>query len=114
MIFHIAEKKRWESSQEAGSYSAESLSIEGFIHCSTIDQVLGVANRIFRSRTDLVVLKIDESKVDHRIVYENLDGGKILYPHIYGPIAFEAVAAILPFQPDLDGTFSISALASLK
>jgi uncharacterized protein (DUF952 family) len=29
------------------------------------------------------------------------------FPHIYGPINLEAVAAVLPFDPDAEGRFHL-------
>ena len=40
MILHITSKSEWAAAQTRGEYSAPSLQTEGFIHCSTEDQVL--------------------------------------------------------------------------
>ena len=59
-----------------GATSRSSLPPEGFIHCSTPEQVIQVANARFRGRTDLLLLTIDTDKVGPEIRYENLEGGE--------------------------------------
>lgn len=77
-----------------------SLVVEGFIHCSTRDQVCAVANRLAPERSDLLLLKIDPSRIPSEIIYENLEGGQQLFPHIYGPIPGPAVLDVAPFEWD--------------
>ena len=47
MIFHITPRTAWDEAQQRGNYRAESLATEGFIHCSTISQVLPVAENFY-------------------------------------------------------------------
>ena len=104
-ILHISSRADWQDVQPAGSYEADSLSTQGFIHCSRPDQVLGVANDRFRGRDDLVLLCIDPDLVAAEIRHENLDGGDNLFPHIYGPLNLDAVTDILDFTRGDDGMF---------
>ena len=108
IIFHIAEREAWNQSQTNRSYRPEMFSVEGFIHCSTPAQVLGVANTRFRCRTDLLLLSIDTDRVDAEIRYENLEGGEQLFPHIYGELAHDAVIRVAEFKPGADGSFRIA------
>jgi uncharacterized protein (DUF952 family) len=105
-ILHLAGDTAWAAAARAGVYAADSLTTEGFIHCSTPQQVIPVANRLFRNRHDLVLLQIDTARVDAAIRYENLEGGTELYPHIYGPLPVSAVVRATPFPPDADGAFT--------
>jgi uncharacterized protein (DUF952 family) len=79
------------------------LDTEGFIHCSQAEQVLAVANRYYRGVPDLVVLWLDPSKVVAEIRWEPALGE--VYPHIYGALNTDAVAAISDFASDEDGIF---------
>ena len=106
MILHLTTASAWDEAVQDGVYKADSLASEGFIHCSTPQQVIPVANRLFRNRHDLVLLQIDTAHVDAAIRYENLEGGTELYPHIYGPLPVSAVVRATPFPPDADGAFS--------
>jgi uncharacterized protein (DUF952 family) len=109
MIFHIVDKTTWRQASESGRYDGDTLQTEGFIHASTIEQVAGVANARFRGRSGLVVLEIDPERVARsgvEIRYENLEGGKDLFPHLYGALPLDAVVRVLPFEPGADGTFT--------
>lgn len=108
-ILHISSRADWQSAQLAGSYKADSLRTQGFIHCSRPGQVLGVANsnNRFQGQDDLVLLCIDPGMVGAEIRYENLDGGDDLFPHIYGPLSLNAVIDILDFTRSDDGKFTL-------
>ena len=108
-ILHISSRADWLSARPTGSYEADSLSSEGFIHCSKPDQLLGVANtnNRFEGQNDLVLLCIDPNQVVAEIRYENLDIGDNLFPHIYGPLNIDAVTNILEFVPDNNGVFTL-------
>jgi uncharacterized protein (DUF952 family) len=105
-ILHITTEAAWTAALAAGAYAADSLATEGFIHCSMPTQVVWVANQRFRGRTDLVLLHIDPSRLDAKIIYENLEGGEQLFPHVYGPIPVSAIVESTPFRPSADGTFT--------
>ena len=106
-IYHITEKTVWDEAQAAGVYQADTLRTEGFIHCSTHEQVIPVANRFYQGRLGLVLLAIDPEKLSAALVWENLEGGKEAYPHIYGPLNLDAVIDEVPFPPEPDGSFQL-------
>lgn len=105
-IYHLVRKNNWERSVTNGTYTPASLAKEGFIHCSTKEQVLATANRRFAGATDLLLLVIDMGKVPTNIVFEDLRGIGEKHPHIYGPLPLSAVHAVLPIVPDKDGVFT--------
>jgi uncharacterized protein (DUF952 family) len=115
-ILHIATRADWDAARAAGRYEPASLAREGFVHCSTAAQVVATADRYFRGRADLVLLVIDAARVDVR--YEAavpLDGGPArpeLFPHVYGPLALDAVRGVVAFPCGADGRFALPALAS--
>jgi uncharacterized protein (DUF952 family) len=106
VIYHICSRQEWDLAQVQGEYRADSLETEGFIHCSTREQVLFVANRRFRAVSGLVLLAIDSGVVPSQIRYENLEGGSRLFPHIYGPIPVSAVRSVGRFEAGIDGVFA--------
>jgi len=105
VIYHIVCSTDWPP--KAGLYRGDTLESEGFIHCSTQEQLLLVANRLFRGRTDLIGLAIDEAKVTSTIIYENLEGGTEHFPHIYGPLNADAVIESFDLPLGPDGRFTI-------
>jgi uncharacterized protein (DUF952 family) len=116
-ILHITTRAEWDAARAAGSYRPTSLAREGFIHCSTPAQAVGSAARYFRGRTDLILLCIDESRVAGDLRYEPpaAVGGAPdprageRFPHLYGPLALDAVVRIVPFPCDRDGGFALPA-----
>lgn len=104
-ILHITSQADWAAAQVAGSYTADSLASQGFIHCSTAEQVLLVANSFFRGRNDLLLLEIDPARLSAELRYEESEPG-MLFPHIYGPLNLDAVTAAYTFTPDSTGVFS--------
>ena len=86
-------------------YAPESLAQEGFIHFSTVEQILDTANRFYHSDPNLQVLVVDPEKLTAEVRYENLEGGEVLFPHLYGPLNREAVLKIVRLTPDSDGRF---------
>lgn len=107
IILHITKREDWEKAKTSGCYQAGTLDTEGFIHCSKPDQIIDVANCHFRGQSGLVLLCIDSEKVKSEIRYENLEGGKKLFPHIYGPLDLKAVVDVLDFRPQGDGNFEL-------
>ena len=105
IIFHICTSSAWATTKN-GKYRCPSLESEGFIHCSTHEQILEVANYLFRGQRDLLLLVIDPQKVLPSIRYEDAGNGKF-YPHIYGPLNVSAVTEILPLAPNPDGIFAL-------
>lgn len=103
IIFHICSRLDWEKAKERGEYLAQSLREAGFIHCSTSDQILRVANQYYSGASGLVVLWIDSGKVLPEIRWEAADSDR--FPHIYGPLNLDSVVKIQDFLPDEDGIF---------
>jgi uncharacterized protein (DUF952 family) len=110
VIFHIASKADWLAAQGAGEYRGSTrdrtLDEEGFIHCSTADQVTRIANDFYSdAEVDLAVLEIAPERLDAEVRYENLDGGAELFPHIYGALPVDGVVSVTPLARDSSGTF---------
>ena len=101
VIYHIVFRADWERAPPTGWFAADSLRTEGFIHCSTAEQVLAPANRLFKGRTDLcAALHRFRQRAGGDSVYENLDGGVSLFPHVYGPLATGSIRAVHAFPPE--------------
>ncbi|GAB4214775.1 MAG: DUF952 domain-containing protein [Roseiflexaceae bacterium] len=107
MLLHIIPQTDWQQAQAQRLYRAASLESEGFIHCSTVAQVLTAADSHFRGVAGLALLVIDPALVAAPIVYEDSYGSGQEYPHIYGPLNLEAVKRVLDFPVRPDGGFDL-------
>ena len=112
LIFHIAGKAEWQSAVERGVYEPSTLGTEGFIHCSTLDQVVETANRFFHGRHDLVLLSIDVERLRAEVLFErpaSPDDARRheLFPHLYGPLNPDAVNQVVDFPCDAQGIFRL-------
>ena len=73
---------------------------EGFIHCSPAEKVEGSANNFFRNENDLVLLFIEDNKVNSKIIWEDLYNTNFNFPHIYGDLNLDAVVKVIDYQPE--------------
>lgn len=106
VLLHITAQAQWDRARFAGSYRGDTLDTEGFIHCSTPEQVVRVANAMFRGRDDLVLLCIESSRVHAPVQFDTIETGE-RFPHIYGPLNTDAVVRTLRFAPGQDGRFTL-------
>lgn len=106
MIYHITSQLDWQQAQLKGSYQADTLSSQGFIHASTRQQVERTANVWYRGIAGLVLLEIDESKLVSEVKYEE-DGKGARFPHIFGSLNLDAVVRVLPLPVRADGSFVV-------
>jgi uncharacterized protein (DUF952 family) len=109
LILHICPRAAWDEAVAAGVYEGDTLATQGYIHCSTAEQVHMPATLLFRGRTDLVLLQIDESRLPVPVIWEEGDpphpDGK-LFPHLYATLPPDAVVAVTEYLPNADGSFS--------
>lgn len=110
LIYHLTTRAEWERARVAGFYTAASLEGDGFIHCSTAEQLLPVANAFYRDLDEPVVLRIDADRLAAPLRWESPDpddhfGGE-RFPHVYGPINLDAVAAVSGLERSPDGVFT--------
>ena len=108
VLVHLCPVDEWSSAQTRGELRPESLASAGFIHLSTLDQVHLPANRLYRSRSDLVLLHIDPSRLNSPVRWElglETDPESMLFPHLYEALPVSAVINVTRYLPAADGTF---------
>lgn len=105
-IFHLVPTKRWEKALIEGRYRPASLKSEGFIHCSTWDQLLESAELHFKEEQELEVLFIIEKHVKRNLVWEK-GRNDMDFPHLYAEFPFEAVETTKRLLRGADGKFTI-------
>ncbi|MGW0419993.1 DUF952 domain-containing protein [Streptomyces sp. NPDC003015] len=100
-IVHLTERSLWEEARVRGTYEistrGRTLQEEGFIHCSTREQLPATAARFFAGVPDLVLLVIDPARLDVPLKYEAPEPGAEEFPHIYGPLPVDAVVDVEPW-----------------
>ncbi|MFJ5775814.1 DUF952 domain-containing protein [Streptomyces sp. NPDC093094] len=103
-VLHITERSLWDAARERGAYTmstrGRTLEEEGFVHCSTREQLPKVAAFLYGSYDgpgELVVLVIDPARLDVPLKYEAPEPGAEEFPHVYGPIPVDAVVAVEPW-----------------
>ncbi len=72
---------------------------EGFIHCSTEEQLEGVMQKHFKQHENLVKLTIDPLRLTSSLRYDKDGEQQQGFPHIYGPLNLEAVTQIVFLDP---------------
>ena len=108
LIYHITSRTDWAAAQGAGQYRTGSLVSQGFIHCSTAQQVVRVANAFYPGQSGLVLLEIDPAALKPLVRWEpGTDKPDELFPHIYGPLNLEAVLRVLDLPASADGSFEM-------
>jgi uncharacterized protein (DUF952 family) len=102
-IYHIVPKAVGD---RIGSepYRADSLAMEGFIHCSNRDQVARVANLFYADQAELLVLCLDGDRLGSLLRDEDSGTGE-LFPHVYGPIEQKAILEVRCFERDANGNW---------
>jgi uncharacterized protein (DUF952 family) len=118
MIYHITSRSVWNEARQRSDYRVQSLETEGFIHCSTKEQVVPVAQKFYKGQSDLVLLVIEPALLSSDLKWEPPAGGTPppgvhegdLFPHIYGPLNLDAVVKVLDLTANGDGTYSLPQL----
>ncbi len=109
-LVHLCGAEEWSQARARGAIDATGDS-DRFVHLSTPAQVHLPANRLFRGRTDLVLLHVDPALLDSPVRWEPgvpTDPESMLFPHLYGPLPVRAVVRVTPYRPSPDGTFPVA------
>jgi uncharacterized protein (DUF952 family) len=103
-IFKICTAAMWREAQRAGVFCGSELDLrDGFIHFSTAAQAVETAAKHFTGQRDLLVLRVDASKLGEKLKWEPSRGGA-LFPHLYGELDLTAVTKVDPLQLGADGS----------
>jgi uncharacterized protein (DUF952 family) len=108
MLVHICTAAEWAAAQRIGAHHPDSLRETGFVHLSTPQQVHLPANLLYAGRRDLLLLHVDDQRLDVPLRWEPgvaTDPAQMLFPHLYGPLPVGAVTAVTQYLPGPDGRF---------
>lgn len=109
-IYHMILTTRWQQWPVGQAYLPLEYANDGFIHCTAGDELMvKVANRFYQAVPgDFRVLVIDTTRLTSPLVWEAPTPGDTLaplFPHIYGPINYDAIITSKPMQRAADGQF---------
>ncbi len=115
MIYHVALAADWEAALAVGEYRVSTLGRtleeEGFVHTATAGQVRGVADAYYAGvRDPLLLLTIDERRLTVPLRYDAVPGAAEPFPHLYGPLAVDAVVLATPLTRDARGRLELPVL----
>jgi uncharacterized protein (DUF952 family) len=108
VLVHLCGREQWARARQQGGIQPDA-SGGDFIHLSTPEQVHLPANRLYRGRDDLVLLRIDPVLLDAPVRWEPgvaTDPESMLFPHLYGPLPVAAVVGVTAYPPGDDGSFA--------
>ncbi len=103
-IYHIISNQDWVNAQTSGKHHAASLDSEGFIHCSTKENILWAANNHYAGVKDLRLLAIDPQTITAPWRFDPVPGIG-MFPHIYGELNLDAVVRSASLVADPSGKF---------
>ncbi len=94
MIYHSILKSDWDRIKLNSEYAPDSLTKDGYVHFSLLDQVIGITYFLYGdSSEEVLLLEVDETKLTPKIIFEN-NRGHGRFPHAYGPINLDAVVNV--------------------
>jgi len=94
LVYKILLPAEWAEFESAGRFDGSPLDRrDGFIHCSSRDQVSGTALRHFGAEPDLVVVAVDVMTLGEWLRWETSGNGGP-FPHLYAPLSRAAVVAV--------------------
>ena len=101
-LYKICPAALWREAEHVGVFRGSEIDRrDNFIHFSTAAQVTETAAKHFAGQSDLLLISVDASTLGSVLKWEPSRGGA-LFPHLYGPLALEAVKRVdpLPLGPD--------------
>ena len=103
MIFKIVHAKEWRPDADVYNGS-EKDRVDGFLHFSTAEQLIGTLTRYHAGADDLLLVAVDAQALGDTLKYEPSRDGA-LFPHLYGPLPRAAVRWTRPIRRDEMGRF---------
>lgn len=104
LVYRLCHADDWSAAQAQGELAPNAADTrDGFIHLSASHQVAGTAARHYATVRPLVLLTIDGHRLPRgQLVWEPSRDGQD-FPHLYGPLPIQAVAAAAALTDDASG-----------
>ncbi|MFZ3361057.1 MAG: DUF952 domain-containing protein [Xanthobacteraceae bacterium] len=112
MIYKICERAAWRDAERAGTYPGSDVDRrDGFIHFSDAAQLGETAAKHFAGQRDLMLVAVESDALGIAVKWEASRGGA-LFPHLYGPLALNAVRWVQPLPDEVAGRRAMPELTS--
>src|SRR5215510_14777482 len=93
MVYKLLTVREWQAAKAAGEDAGSEFDrTDGFVHFSTVGQVVATAARHFSGQHGLALLTVDADELGDALRWEPSRGGD-LFPHLYAPLKVSAVVA---------------------
>jgi uncharacterized protein (DUF952 family) len=93
LIYKILLPSEWADFEAAGSFDGSQFDRDsGFVHCSSREQVGGVAVHVFARESTLVIATVDADVLGEAVRWEATPDG--VYPHVYASLPLDAVVGV--------------------
>ena len=111
MIYKICTRDQWQAATETGRFEGAPVDLkDGYIHFSTSHQAAETAAKHFSGQNDLLLLAVDESRLDDRLKWEKSRGGD-LFPHLYDVLSVDDVVEVMELKLGPDRVHQFPKLA---
>lgn len=102
IIYKIVSAAEWRAAEAAGVFTGAAVDhADGFVHFSTAEQVRETAAKHFAGMDDLLLVAVDAARLGDALKWEVSRGGA-LFPHLYAPLALDAVSRVAPLPLGAD------------
>ena len=92
LIYKVLSRTQWEAAEEKGEFTGAEIDIsDGFIHFSTVDQVVETVTKHFAGQADLLLVALEGDELGEQLKWEESRGGA-LFPHLYASLPVSAGA----------------------
>ena len=92
-IYKILTHTEWEAANKLGYVKTDLDNKDGFIHFSSSTQLALTLDLYFKSDNKVILLQIDENKLDSPLIYEEADGERIgKFPHLYDKLSVQSIS----------------------
>jgi len=107
LIYKICPAALWAEAEAKGRFDGSPVDIaDGYIHFSTGAQLAETAAKHFAGQDGLLLIAIDDGRLDPALRYEPSRGGA-LFPHLYAPLDPKAARWVVPMPLKDDGSHAL-------
>lgn len=105
LIFKICHRADWEKPEHIHAYQGSPKDREdGFLHFSTAEQLQNTLAKYYADADDLLLVAVSAKALGPVLKYEPSRDGA-LFPHLYAPLSYDAVAWVNKITRDAAGHF---------